>query len=389
MKLKIGDYIDINRKEITDMADYIFDNPETGGNEYKASEMLTDYLGRNGFIINKGIAGLETAFKAVHENGIGGPSIGLLCEYDALEGIGHACGHHMQGPAIVYAASAIKEMMKESNYRLVIYGTPAEETFGGKLNMLKYGCFQDIDVALMMHAGPTTTTDIRSLAMDRFLVEFKGISSHAALKAEDGRSALDGILMLANGIEYLREHVRDDVRIHYSIINGGGPPNVVPKYASAEFVLRSYNREYLDTVVERFKKIVKGAALMTETECELTIKKTLDNKVPVIGLNDLLIDNAKEFDAPCIRPPREKTGSTDFGNVMHVMPGSCIRVAFVPEGTSSHSEEYIKAGKTEKAHDATVLASKILAGSVTDMIIKPELLAEFKREFEINKGQKS
>jgi len=385
MKTIIGDYIDNNRNKITSMADYIFDNPEIGGEEHKAAQLLSAFLEENGFEVERNIAELETAFRAVYEKGKDGPSIGLLCEYDALEGIGHACGHHMQGPSIVYAASAIKEVLDGTDYKLVVYGTPAEETFGGKINMLEDGYFKDIDMALMMHAGPTTTTDVRSLAMSRFLIEFKGRSSHAALKPEDGRSALDGIMMLANGVEYLREHVRDDVRIHYSIINGGGPPNVIPKYASAEFILRSYDREYLDTVVERFKKIVQGAALMSEIDFEITLRKSLDNKIPVIALNNLLMENAKKVDAPCIRPPREKTGSTDFGNVMHKLPGSCIRIAFVPEGTSSHSDEYIQEGKSENAHEATVLSSKILANTVYDVIRNPDLLSDFRKEFEQNK----
>ena len=385
MKLKISEAIEKNREHIISMADLIFDNPEIDGKEYKAYKVLTDFLQKQGFKIYHSIGGLETAFKAVYEQGVNGPSIGLLCEYDAIEGIGHACGHHMQGPSILFAASSIKETLIDKNYKLVIYGTPAEETFGGKIVMLENGCFKDIDVALMMHASPTTTTDVKSLAMSKFLVEFHGISAHAALKAESGRSALDGILTLANGVEYLREHVQDDVRIHYSIINGGGPSNVVPKYASAEFVLRSYDRDYLNNVISRFKNIVKGASLITETKFDITLKKSVDNKIPVRGLNDLLMKNAEDLNAPRITPPREKTGSTDFGNLMHVIPGSCIRVAFVPEGTSSHSEAYIIAGKSKDAHDATILATKILAFTTYDIIMNKNLLLEFRAEFEKNK----
>ncbi|BES64948.1 M20 family metallopeptidase [Gottschalkiaceae bacterium SANA] len=385
MKTKLGSRIDQNRTSITDMADTIFDNPEIGGQEFEALQTLTGYLEENGFTVERGVGGLETAFRAVYQNGDGGPAIGLLCEYDAIEGIGHACAHQMQGPSIVYAATAIKEVVKNENYKLVVYGTPAEETFGGKIKMLENGCFKDIEVALMMHGSPTTTTDLKSLAMNKMLVEFHGRSSHAALKPEEGRSALDSVLLLANGVEFLREHVRDDVRIHYSIINGGGPSNVVPKYASVEFSLRSYDREYLNQVVERFEKIVKGAALMTETEYKVTLLKALNNKIPVKVLNDLLMKNARELNAPAISAPREKTGSTDFGNVMYELPGSCIRVAFVPKGASSHSQTYLDAGKTEKAHDATILATKILAYSVYDLIVDEQLWSAMKEEFETNK----
>lgn len=386
MKNKIFEFVGKKKAEIIKMSDYIFDNPELGGQEYKAASLLTSYLFENGFKVEMPIGGLDTAFRAIYESGNGGPSIGLLCEYDAIEGIGHACGHHMQGPSIIYAAVALKEILEDVDYKIIVYGTPAEETLGSKIQMIDEGYFKDIDVALMMHAGPTTTTDIKSLALSSFTVNFYGISTHAAIKPEEGRSALDGILMLANGIEFLREHVKDDVRIHYSIKDGGGPPNVIPKFASAEFALRSYDRVYLDTVIERFKKIVKGAALITETKSEIVHKKSMNNKIPVLLLNKILMDNAKHLEAPCIRPPREKTGSTDFGNVMYLLPGSCIRVAFVPEGTSSHSQQYIEAGKSEDAHNAEILATKILAASAYDLIRNQDLLNEVKKEFIENKN---
>lgn len=388
MKKEIYDHIDKIKEELTTMADYIFDNPEIGLEEIKSSQAITSYLEDCGFKVEKNLAGMKTAFRAIYENKVGGPSIGLLCEYDAIEGMGHACGHHMQGPAIVGAAKVIKENFNDMPYKLVVYGTPAEETIGGKINMIKEGYFQDIDVALMMHASPTTTTDIKSLAMSNFNVIFHGTSAHAALAPEKGRSALDGLLILFQGIEFMREHVKEDTRMHYTITNGGGPANVVPKIAEAKFSLRSYDRAYLDTVIERFKKVVQGAALMTETIGEIINTKSLNNKIPVLKLNKVLMENAKELNAPRITLPREKTGSSDFGNVMYQVPGSCIRVAFVPVGTSSHSEEYIKAGKSKEAHEAIVLASKIIAASSLDMIKNSDLIKEIKKEFISNKEKK-
>lgn len=157
---------------------------------------------------------------------------------------------------------------------------------------------------------------------------------------------------------------------------------VVPKRATARFSLRSYDRAYLDEVIKRFKKIVQGAALMTETEAEIQEIKSLDNKIPVLSLNDILMKNAAILDAPRITPPREKTGSTDFGNVMYRVPGSCIRVAFVPEGTSSHSDGYLTAGKSQEAHEAVVLGAKILAASAFDLISSPEAMERVKEEFD-------
>lgn len=380
-------YIDKISDKLLNMADCIFDNPEIGLQEYKSSELLINTLKENGFNIEQNIGGFETAFRATYTLGNGGPAIGLLCEYDAIENLGHACGHHMQGPSIIGAAIALKETLQNENCKIVVYGTPAEETIGGKLQMLNEGCFQDIDVALMMHGSTTTTTDIKSLALSNFTIKFHGTSAHAALAPEKGRSALDGILLLFQGIEFMREHVKEDTRIHYTITNAGGPANVVPKYAEAKFSLRSYNRVYLDSVIERFKKIVHGASLMTETTYEIIETKSLNNKITVLKLNDILMDNAKLVGAPRISPPREKTGSTDFGNLMYVIPGSCIRIAFVPEGTSSHSDEFLNAGKTTDAHNAIIYASKIVAGTAIDLITCPDNLKAVKDEFLNNKNK--
>jgi amidohydrolase len=387
MKTDLFNHLDKVKEDMFKTADYIFDNPETDCKEYKAMETLTDYLQKNGFKVEKGIGGIETAFRAVYENGSGGPSLGLLCEYDALENIGHACGHHMQGPAICYAASAFKEVYKDKPYKLVVYGTPAEETTGGKIIMIENGCFKDIDVALMFHGGPTTTTDIKCMALSPFKVIFHGKGAHAAIQPESGRSALDALLLVFNGIEFLREHVKEDTRMHYTITDAGGPDNVVPSEAVGTFSLRSYNRSYLDTVVERFKNIIKGASLMTETTYEIIPEREFDSKIPVLKLNDLLMKNAELVNAPTIRPPREKTGSTDFGNVMYNVPGSCIRVAFVPEGTSPHSKEYLDAGKTEAAHKAALLASKILSATCYDLVSNESILEEIKEEFSKKKNE--
>ena len=238
MKEKINQFIDSNKEYILKMSDYIFDNPELGLVEYKSSKVLKDYLRENQFTVEENVAGLETAFRATFKIGEGGPKIGLLCEYDALPNLGHACGHHMQGPAIASCAVALSKYITEESCEIIVYGTPAEESESGKILMLKKECFKELDVALMMHGSPTTCTDNKSLAATTFNVKFHGESSHAALSPEKGRSALDGALLLFQGIEFLREHVREDVKMHYTIINAGGPANVVPKEAEVQVYLR-------------------------------------------------------------------------------------------------------------------------------------------------------
>ena len=393
-KKQLYEAVDRMAKRLTGMADFIFDHPETDGNEVQAAALLTDFLKENGFVVEMGCGGLPTAFRGVYENrpqGVWGkgriPRIGILCEYDALENLGHGCGHHMQGPSCLGAALAVKEVLKSLPYDLVVYGTPAEETFGGKVNMIKAGCFEDIDVALMMHGAPDTCTDKKCLAMSEYEVFYVGKKAHAAIAPEQGRSAFDALLLAFQGVEFLREHVREDVRMHYTVKELPGPANVVPGRAVGKFILRSFSRDYLDSLQDRFYNIINGAAMMSGVEAQIKVIQSLDNKVPVFALNDLVMKNAAEAGIPDLKPPREKTGSTDFGNVMHKLPGCCLRVQFVPSGTASHSMEYIQAGKTEAAHNCVIYGAKALAGTAWDLIADPALIPQIEEEFARNRKE--
>jgi len=381
MKDKIRGTIASYLPQLENMSDRIYDFAEVSAKEFQSSQLLVDYLRQQGFAVEQGIADMPTAFRAVYEQGEGGPSLGLLVEYDALEGIGHACGHHMQGPSIIGAALAVKELCQDKAYRLVIYGTPAEETLGGKIMMQDKGYFKDIDIALMMHGAPNTCVDVKCMALESFVVTFRGVKAHAAMSPHMGKSALDAVLLSFQGIEFMREHVLEDTRMHYTILEAGGPSNVVPGIASAEYTLRSYDTDYLQSIVERFYDVIKGASLMTGTTYEMERSLPFKGKIPCYSLNDLIMENAKYFEAPCLRPPREKTGSTDFGNVMYEVPGSCIRVAFVAEGSSAHSKEYLEAGKSADAHDAIRYGAEILAGTCMDILGNPDYLIQIKEEF--------
>lgn len=382
MKENLYQLIEEQREKLWAMADQIHDDPEYDGEEYHAAALLEDYLEQNGFAVERGPGQWPTAFRATWSQGEGGPRIGLLCEYDALRGLGHGCGHHMQGPCICGTAVALKNAGFTQPFSLVVYGTPAEETRSAKVTMWEDGCFRDIDVALMMHGGPDTCVDEKSLALTNYVVEFKGQGAHAALAPEKGRSALDALLLAFQGVEFLREHVREDTRMHYTITESPGPTNVVPARAVGEFSLRSYSREVLNGVCRRFEQIIQGAALMADVDYEITREKSLDNKVPCLALNDIIMDNARACGAPGIAPPRKKTGSTDFGNVTNHMPGCCIRVQFVPTGTSSHTQTFVDAGKTQAAHDAILYGAKTLAGTACDLICKPELVQTLWADFE-------
>lgn len=389
LKKLLGEVIEMHRAELCKMADLIYDFAEKSAEEYKSMELLTDYLQNEGFTVERGIA-LDTAFRATWDNCRAAvddegentaPVLGMLVEYDALEDIGHACGHHMQGPAGIGAAIAIKEVMKDYPFKLVIYGTPAEETLGGKIVMLDAGYMKELDLALMSHGSPNTSVDEKCMALENFVVTFHGVKSHAAISPDEGRSALDAALLSFHAIEMLREHVKDDTRMHYTIRNAGGPPNVVPDLTVAEYTLRSYSTSYLNTVVERFYNILKGAALMTDTTYDIQRDLPFKSKIVCHSVNDLLMKNAAYEKAPSIAAPRKKTGSTDFGNVLYEIPGSCIRIAFTKPDAQPHSQEYLEAGKTDKAHDAICYAAKIMADTFCDVITTPGLLTQIKEEF--------
>lgn len=389
LKKLLGEVIEMHRAELCKMADLIYDFAEKSAEEYKSMELLTDYLQNEGFTVERGIA-LDTAFRATWDNCRAivddegkntAPVLGILVEYDALEDIGHACGHHMQGPAGIGAAIAIKEVMKDYPFKLVIYGTPAEETLGGKIVMLDAGYMKELDLALMSHGSPNTSVDEKCMALENFVVTFHGVKSHAAISPDEGRSALDAALLSFHAIEMLREHVKDDTRMHYTIRNAGGPPNVVPDLTVAEYTLRSYSTSYLNTVVERFYNILKGAALMTDTTYDIQRDLPFKSKIVCHSVNDLLMKNAAYEKAPSIAAPRKKTGSTDFGNVLYEIPGSCIRIAFTKPDAQPHSQEYLEVGKTDKAHDAICYAAKIMADTFCDVITTPGLLTQIKEEF--------
>ena len=389
LKKLLGEVIEMHRAELCKMADLIYDFAEKSAEEYKSMELLTDYLQNEGFTVERGIA-LDTAFRATWDNCRAAvddeekntaPVLGILVEYDALEDIGHACGHHMQGPAGIGAAIAIKEVMKDYPFKLVIYGTPAEETLGGKIVMLDAGYMKELDLALMSHGSPNTSVDEKCMALENFVVTFHGVKSHAAISPDEGRSALDAALLSFHAIEMLREHVKDDTRMHYTIRNAGGPPNVVPDLTVAEYTLRSYSTSYLNTVVERFYNILKGAALMTDTTYDIQRDLPFKSKIVCHSVNDLLMKNAAYEKAPSIAAPRKMTGSTDFGNVLYEIPGSCIRIAFTKPDAQPHSQEYLEAGKTDKAHDAICYAAKIMADTFCDVITTPGLLTQIKEEF--------
>lgn len=381
MKEALFDYIEKNVQPYIEMSSEIFDNPEQGLILPKAQRLLTDWLKNHGYAVTCPEGGLESAFKGIYENGTGGPSIGLLCEYDALP-IGHACGHHMQAPIMFLAAEAIRAELKDKPYKLVIYGTPGEEGYQGKTKMIVGGSFKDIDVSLMTHASPNTTVDIKSLAGSKWEIIYTGVAAHESLTPELVRSALDGILVCFNGMEFLKGHVKEDVKFYCSINECAGMDGYKnTTQAKCTIAVRTYHSPDLPAIEERMQNVWKGAAMITGTTVEYQKVSSTVGKIPSLSLNEVIMKNAELINAPAILAYRDRTGSTDFADVTQMLPGAVSRYSLVPEGSTSHSQAFLDYGKGEKAENALKLGAKIIAASTYDLISDENILMRVKEEY--------
>ncbi len=385
MKSVVYQTVDEVAKELYDLSDWIFDHPEFQNEEYEASKKLADYLATHGFKIEFGLGSLDTAFRAVFQKGGGGPSFGLLCEYDALRDMGHGCGHHMQGPTIVAAAVALSRV--DGNFKIVVYGTPAEEGGRGKRVMAEEGCFKDIDIALAVHGGDFSRTNSRARAVHRYDVHFHGMQSHSAGAPEKGRSAVDAVQLTNIGVEFMREHVPEDVRIHYAMYDMPLNPNIVPKEASVQYLIRSLDQYTVEDVCERFKKIVQGAAMMTETEYEIVDGNGLKSTLPNKTLDELGYKNLVQAGAVSLSTVEKHTGSTDFGDVSQILPSTLLYLSMMPEGNSAHTQAMLDYGKRPECHNAINFGAKALAGMCVDMLSDPKIINKAKSEF-INKTER-
>lgn len=370
------------KEQLSEVSDYICSNPEMGNQEFKAVEKLTSFLKARGFSVEIGIVERPTAFKAVYESDIPGPSIAYLCEYDALPGIGHGCGHNMIGTMSCGAAAGLSSILDKIGGRVVVLGTPAEETFGAKVDMAEKGVFNDIDAALILHPDDKTFESGSSLAMDALQFDFRGKASHAAASPEEGINALDAVILTFNGINALRQHVTSDVRIHGIIRKGGEAANVVPDRAVAEFYVRAGNKKYLTEVTEKVKNIARGAALMTGTSLEISnYEISYDDMKTNKELSKAFNENLRLAGIDEILPPRTSTGSIDMGNVSNVVPAIHPYIGISDKKIAGHTPEFRDATLTEKAHDMLVKGACALALTGYDIITEKELLKKIKEEF--------
>ena len=386
MKQKIIAEIEKQHPHLNDLAFQIFDKPELGDETVFASNLLKKELEKQGFKVEYAIGGLNTSYRATWSNGEGGPNIGLLGEYDALKNQGHACGHHMQSPAAIGAAVALKNVLEGTDIpvTLTVYGTPAEESFGGKIVMGDNGCFKELDVALATHAAALGRSAAGGgMALWSYRVDFYGIKAHASGSPHKGRSASDAMLLAFNGVEFMREHVMDGTRMHYAIAQDTSPSNVVCDHAVASFTLRYTDDSYLPELDQRFRDIIKGACLMTGTTYEIKQHPAFAAGKLNYNLAGLAKENYQylgmETDEPFMVKSR---GSSDVYNVSALVPAiNC----YIPYNSgASHSQEWVDAGKTQDAENCILKSAKVLATIAYDLITQPEKLAAIKNEFEEN-----
>jgi len=381
LKAEVSRQVEQQRQELIKLSLKIHANPELGFKEERASAWLTDYLARNGFQIENGVGGLDTAFEAAY--GSNKPVIALFAEYDALPEIGHACGHNIIAASAVGAGVASKCVVDNCGGAVVVFGTPAEELFGGKVPLLKAGVFDGVDVAMIIHPGVRNAATTEALACIGLEVEFFGKSVHAAAYPERGVNALEAMILAFNAVNSLRQHIKDKARIHGIITHGGEAANVVPAYSAATFLVRAADNSYLEELKQKALNCFEGAALATGARLdyrwsEITYAPMKNNLV----LAQLFAQNLESLGRRVESfEPHFGFGSTDMGNVSQVIPAIHPSVAIVSPDVLLHSADFAVAAASESGHEGLLDAAKALAMTVVDLLSEPQALAGVKDEF--------
>jgi len=442
-------HVDEKAQPAIELSDRVWGMPELAYNEHKSAAEHTAYLNAEGFRVTERLAGIPTAMMG--EAGEGGPVIAILGEFDALPGLsneagatthspvpgdgnGHACGHNLLGAASLLAATAVKDYLKANGIRgrVRYYGCPAEEGGAAKGFMARAGLFDDVDIAISWHPGSfASVNEPLSLANTRIDFTFHGRASHAAASPHLGRSALDAVELMSVGVNYLREHIPSESRIHYAYLDAGGvAPNVVQAKAKVRYLIRAADVKDLNSLVARVRKIADGAALMTETRVETQVISAVSNLLGNTPLEKLMQDSLDRLGPPpfdaedrkraaafqatlseediasafrkvgmprtdnplpdSIVPLDSKRapmiGSTDVGDVSWVVPTVQARGATHAIGTPLHSWQATAQGKLPHAHKGMVHVAKVMAGTAVAALLKPEIIAAAKADHAARAG---
>lgn len=382
MKDQLKTHLETIQNRLWEISDHLYHNPELGDQEYESMELLVEFLKEHQFTVEKGIVNRPTAFKAVYDSRKEGPTIAYLSEYDALPGVGHGCGHNLIGTMSAGAGVLLSKVVDEVGGRVVVLGTPAEETNGGKVPMAEQGIFDDIDAAMILHPADESYESGDSLAMDAIQFDYRGRTSHAAASPEKGINALDAVLQLFNGINALRQHVTSDVRIHGIIKEGGVAANIVPDKAVAQFYVRAKDRSYLNEVVEKVKNIAQGTALMTGAELHMSnYELSYDNMITNQTLSQLFTNNLLATGVREVKKAKQTYGSIDMGNVSQVVPAIHPYIGLDSPGLIAHTKEFADLTITENSHHVLSKGALALASTGYELITNHELFEKMKQEF--------
>ncbi|MFC5531582.1 M20 family metallopeptidase [Cohnella yongneupensis] len=383
MKNTIQEKISAYAPKLKEIAGFIGAHPELGHEEVQASAMLTAELESLGYTVERGTLGLHTAFIAEYRSAKPGPIVALLAEYDALPELGHACGHHLICTMTLGAAAGLRAVADEAGGTIRVYGTPAEETKGAKVDMAAAGLFDDCDVALMAHPYHRHERSGSSLSMDALQFEFHGKAAHAAANPDLGVNALDAVIQLFNGVAALRQQTRSDTRIHGIINAGGQAPNIIPDYTSAQFYVRSASRAYTDKLSRKVKACADAAAL--STGCTVTVSNyeySYDELRTNEALSAVFTANLLEAGiAPEHIHDAEDHGSLDLGNVSLRCPAIHPFIQVVDQPYNLHTVEFRDAAQLAPAYDAMAFGAKMLALTALEVLIDAALLARIREEF--------
>jgi len=386
------------KDEILWVSRQIHDKPELGSEEYFACNLLTSKLIEHGFDVEKEFLGMKTAFKAVYKAAKPGPRIAFLAEYDALPGVGHGCGHNIIAASIYGAALTLVNVVNSLGGEIVVYGTPAEEghgPYGGsKIIMVDQRAFNGADVVLTMHpsSGEKVATRKQALTIKGFRVQFFGHTAHAAADPWKGVNALNGLRLMFQAIDALRQHMKKDGRIHGIIVKGGEASNVIPDYVEAAMSVRAADLAYLEELIGKFKNCALGAALATGTKVEVTPVGLLYREILLNeSLAGVLEENLRKLglvvEDPVETLLKGPLGSTDYGNVSLVAPSASVSMPISPIELPGHSKEFAEAAVSDVGNEALMKTVKALAMTSVDVLAQPGLLEKVKKEFAEKKAK--
>ena len=382
----IGHAVDRLADDLEALSRKIHDHPELAYQEVKAATWLADYLAAQGFEVERGVAGVETAFRATVDTGRG-PTVAILCEYDALPAIGHACGHNViatAGAGAGAALAAVRDRLPPG--RIQVIGTPAEEGGGGKVKLIQGGVFERVDVAMMIHGFDRWILHQDLLGIVRVGFEFTGKAAHASADPWEGVNALDAVIQTFNNVSMLRQQVRPEARIHGIVTQGGVAPNIIPEVATCTFYVRAPRLDYMWDLHARVIACAEGAA--RATGCAL---KIIDLEAPYEPLkrNDTLLDlfraNMAATGAVESPPLADRMGSSDIGNVSQIIPAIQPMVQIAPHGTPIHSRVFEAAAVSALARQGMCQAAKTMAMTTYDLLADPGLVTKARVEFEAAK----